>query len=116
MKFNIPSVGDRIQLTRAWEFPLIAEHRQRLLDRIDPSVNVWNRPREVLLATLEKGTTLRIDRIYIRKGKSEWDSITFVITDAPNDKNRNKAGKYKGARFWAKLEDVNEMFFKPIEK
>ena len=45
----------------------------------------------------DAGTILRIDRIYIRKGNSEYSSISFWI----------KNGLNKGARFWAKLDEVN---------
>ena len=47
------------------------------------------------------GTQLRVDRIYIRKGSSEYSSVSFWI----------KSGPYKGKRFWAKLEDVNTINF-----
>ena len=55
-----------------------------------------------ILYTLPKGTLLQIDRIFIRKGKEEFSSITFKILD---DTKR---------RFWAKLADVNNMEFKRI--
>ena len=52
---------------------------------------------------LPKGTILRIDRIYIRKGNEEYDSVTFVIEKSSIVKGRNKP------RFWAKLDDANKM-------
>lgn len=52
--------------------------------------------------TLPKGTILTTDRIYIRKGISEYSSITFLI--------RETSIPHKGKiRFWAKLADVNTM-------
>ena len=51
--------------------------------------------------TLKAGTLLQVDRIYIRKGNSDYSSLSFYI----------KNGEYKGARFWAKLKDVNEINF-----
>jgi hypothetical protein len=125
MQFYIPSIGDQIKLTEDWEFPLIAEYRQTLLERIKTAKGEeysrwrsWDEKDEQLLVTLEAGTVLRIDRIYIRKGKSEWDSVTFVIKEAPGDKDRpaDKKCKFKGARFWAKLEDVNEIEFEKVEE
>lgn len=48
--------------------------------------------------TIGKGTVLEVDRIYIRKGASDFSSVTFRI----------KGGK-TSPRFWAKLEDVNKI-------
>jgi len=50
--------------------------------------------------TLPAGTELIVDRIYIRKGKSDYSSITF----------RAKIGE-KSQRFWAKLDDCNRIEF-----
>lgn len=57
--------------------------------------------------TLPKGTILKIDRIYIRKGSSDYSSITFYAKDMlkPNTKK-----KYS-PRFWAKLSDCNQIEF-----
>jgi len=52
--------------------------------------------------TLPTDTVLKIDRIYIRKGKDDYDSITFVIQECSE-----KALKKK--RFWCKLHYVNEI-------
>jgi len=140
-KLCVPSVGDKIRLTREWEFPLHFEHRNSsLIHRIRPGLEFGWRDKGSIIATLEKGTVLRVDRIYIRKGKGEWDSITFIINEAPKDDKRAKATKqpsrwntqanangtedkgqqpeqkYKGARFWAKLDDVNEIYFEKVEE
>jgi len=60
--------------------------------------------KESMPVTLGVGIILKVDRIYIRKGKgmSDFSSLTFYI----------KNGPYKGARFWAKLNDVNQIKFK----
>lgn len=49
--------------------------------------------------TVPRGTRLLVDRIYIRRGKAEWDSLTFWAQGL---------GK-KRVRFFAKLADVNTM-------
>jgi hypothetical protein len=49
--------------------------------------------------TLPRGTRLRVDRIYIRKGKSNWDSLTFWAQDLAKKK----------VRFFARLNEVNTM-------
>lgn len=46
--------------------------------------------------TLPVGTKLKVDRIYIRKGASDFSSISFFATIDKKD-----------YRFWAKLADVN---------
>ena len=135
MQFYIPSVTDQIRLTADWEFPLFFESRNdSLLTRIKPDVTYGYRDRGSILAVLKAGTVLQVDRIYIRKGKGEWDSVTFWIKFAPGDKDRRKVVrrssycheqqlqgvdptqemKFKGARFWAKLEDVNAIEFEKV--
>lgn len=88
--------------------------------------------------TLRAGSVLKMDRIYIRKGQSGFDSCTFYLTSTPmiplvrveatpelteltlKDSNAidlkgksvpfTKKGSAKSiARFWAKLSDVNTM-------
>lgn len=57
--------------------------------------------------TLLAGTVLKIDRIYIRKGKEEYSSLTFFIIDSPDPLFSEKKGPKR--RFWAKLDDVKEI-------
>ena len=133
MKFYIPDISDIIILDKNWIFTLYPETRNVKLGlklgivKNDKSSSyyatwikdgveinhrdlqtyvrnpigyggkyVWN---YTWVVNLEKNTMLAVDRIYIRKGKdmSDFSSVTFII----------KSGKYKGARFWAKLRDVN---------
>jgi hypothetical protein len=49
--------------------------------------------------TVPRGATLTVDRIYIRKGKQDYDSLTFWATGLGAKK----------IRFWAKLADVNRI-------
>ncbi len=50
--------------------------------------------------TLPAGTILTVDRIYLKKGIGDYDSITFRISHYPPDKKVKK-------RFWVKLKDAN---------
>lgn len=60
--------------------------------------------------TLPKGTELKIDRIYVRKGKSDYSSLTFNIVNTTHPFLVDKKGKKKGKlRFWATLDDVNQI-------
>jgi hypothetical protein len=72
----------------------------------------WHcREKGVANITLPANSILRIDRIYIRRGKDEYDSITFTVDDCPIPElkpKKMKGGLRKGTlRFWAKLDDVN---------
>lgn len=115
--FRIPTIGENITLASEWSFVLHEEHRNvEFAKRLgfsdwreypthgppwgDPTLGP---PREAKVA-LPKGTVLRIDRIYIRKGSEEFDSVTFFC----NPSMRGPAAKtsLKG-RFWAKLVEVN---------
>lgn len=78
----------------------------------DGSQRVWNAPEreEGTEVTLPAGTTLKVDRIYIRKGVGDYDSLTFFATHIPGvtDVKRGPFAKRK-PRFWAKLGDVNRI-------
>lgn len=63
--------------------------------------------------TLPKDTVLKVDRIYIRKGISEYSSITFYVWSKPGPVAAN-ASKKK-SRFWAKLADCNNIHFEKVE-
>ena len=53
--------------------------------------------------TLPKGTQLKIDRIYIRRGSESFSSVTFRTTKICPDV------RFKSKRFWAKLQEVNQI-------
>lgn len=113
----VPPLGTRIRLTEPWTFPLYQESRNydawflfanEEIDRWNWSRRDSNIPTTV---TLEVGTVLNIERIYIRSGASGFDSITFRVIDGPNKKLLpKKAGGTAGVkcRFWAKLADIND--------
>lgn len=128
-KLAIPSIGDTILLSRDWEFPLYFEYRNsKFVDAVRQ--NTYTEMSQLdkmgwsgsisslgsLAVCLEKGTLLKVDRIYIRSGKSSWDSITFRIKEAPKDNKRKRNERYKGHRFWAKLSDVNEIYGELIQE
>lgn len=63
---------------------------------------------------LPAGTVLQVDRIYLRKGSEDFDSLTFLLVDSPDERlkpwKKIKTGasaSFKGAvRFWLKLRDI----------
>lgn len=124
MRMFIPELGMRIRLTKDWTFDLHYERRnESLFPLVDPKHGfptefAWRVKQEVdpVPFTIPKGTVLTVDRIYIRSGNHEFSSLSFRI-------NRTK-GKAKqqvdnpfgvGLRFWAKLDDVNQIEF-TVEK
>jgi hypothetical protein len=108
MKLYIPSVSDQIQLQQPWTFELYNEYRNEKLIN-----HFCNKSHDVKLGcialdhvTIPAKTILRIDRIFIRKGESaEYNSISFIINSCP------EIPEIKGARFWARLHDCNEIHF-----
>lgn len=104
MKFYVPDIGEQIKLDKDWIFTLYQESRNSaLIDIISPGTPYYKW--QATDVTLNKGSILKVDRIYIRKGKQEYSSITFVLTQTTQFKTKKKP------RFWAKLEDVNKIEF-----
>lgn len=124
----IPTIGQKVRVLdgQTWNFHLIAEHRNRAAiqhfhpsegeettyyDDFDlpPGVNYYdyfrkhNRApdRKKWLTSVPAGSVLTIDRIYLRKGKDEFDSITFIL-------NKPKGVKGPMIRFWVRLDEVNQ--------
>jgi hypothetical protein len=64
----------------------------------------WKKENDFYTITFDAGTQLKVDRIFIRKGAAEFDSVTFNVVTI----NGNKAKKL---RFWVKLDDANELEF-----
>jgi len=75
---------------------------------------------EKVVVTLPKDTVLAIDRIYIRKGASDFSSITFYAKGMGETEVKNrwsgKITKWKAQRFWAKLQDCNQIEFELMEE
>jgi len=98
MKLFIPRLGTQLTLKTAWTFTLHNEHRNsrfRLLyhgkGAQPPSIKT----------TIPTGAKLVVERIYIRKGASDFDSITFRLL-------ADKALGLPGGRFWVKLDEIND--------
>lgn len=121
VRFCVPTIGDTIQLAESWKFTLHGEYRNSkfyeslrayapdcLEDDNVQDVSSYSM-RGYTTVTLPKGTILKVNRIYIRQGKSDYDSITFTIAK----KNVPELPKLSG-RFWAKLRDVNSIICLPI--
>ncbi len=121
MKLYIPELGTTLTLAEDWTFRIINEKRNGGLAKLmeNPNANDWYFPFGTIENPIEEGgygrrripvepgdytipagTTLEVDRIYIRKGNEEFSSVTF--------KMRLKG---KQIRFFAHLNDVNKIVF-----
>lgn len=86
-----------------------------------PHTYTVGKPASPLLdVTLPAGAVLVVDRIYLRKGAAEFDSITFLwhtgVTKELRASRWNSAKqKKKVVRFWVKLHDVNKMVVRSDE-
>jgi hypothetical protein len=160
MKLFIPPLGTRLKLLQDWKFNLERESRNETLFKvfgIDPARGKYDAAGKYSYnpkyesVTIPAGAELIIDRIYIRKGQTGFDSITFRWAGKRTQKQvvKKKARSFtpmpvqtfheilsgklpttqqlqaaknnpieheydhvipaKGVRFWAKLDDVNNM-------
>ncbi len=136
MKLYIPSIGDELKLTSDWTFDLYDEDRNSsLIEFLDHKRdNSWSGRRGPWIATIRAGAILKVDRIYIRKGQDDFDSITFFWKDMRTeariiqeddwdsyDKHTKKCTRKmdvrvprKPVRFWVKLPDANNIEFDKI--
>lgn len=103
-----PTIGTKLNLNAEWKFRLYQEYRNRglvaalkITDFIIDGAGYYRQQYQTV--TLSPGTILRIDRVYIRQGQSEFDSITFIIVETPMQELKGK----KRLRFWAKIKDIN---------
>ena len=80
--------------------------------------NSW---KPILPAVIPAGTTIKVDRIYIRKGAKDFSSITFLVRGLGEIekkipypvKGKKTTKNKKSLRFWAKLVDCNTIEFEP---
>ncbi len=84
MKLYIPRLGDEIRLITDWTFDLYCEDRNDTMIKkfnIDlgqvPGKSWYHLHDKSTKCTVPEGSILKIDRIFIRKGAEEYDSITF---------------------------------------
>ncbi len=115
MKLFIPSIGEPIVLTQDWTFTLNREYRNASLwfhetgkDISASYIRDSSIPDEITV-TLPAGTVLSMSRIYIKKGQSDFDSVTFIVKKSPFPR--------KGLiRFWVKLKETRNVEFSPFEE
>jgi len=96
--------ADCLEYKKYWEDRAI--HREEAAKIGKPSIQV----------TLPKGTKLIVDRIYIRKGASDYSSITFRTNSLGEATVKggffqSKTKTKKSLRFWIKLQECNTIIF-----
>ncbi len=121
MKLYIPTVGDSIRLTADWTFDLYNEGRNyTLMEYVNDPRERKYRDNVPVPATLPAGLVLKVDRIYIRKGHKDFDSITFMLKGISTPARYEKwtdGSEYRipkqPVRFWVKLPCANKIEFEP---
>ena len=110
MIIHIPSCGDAFILTQLWSFKLHPGHRNSdLFEAVGQPLPAYYKDlekRRSIPVELPAGIELVFDRLYVRQGMADYDSVTFIIKDHPED-------QFVGVRFWAKLNDVNNLNVEP---
>jgi hypothetical protein len=137
MRLFIPPLGTVVRLTSAWTCTIHREgrnwdvrralvaHAQGETGAQPPTGDWWARysaqsnDRDGSLSmTLPEGTVLKVDRIYVRSGQGDFDSVTFLIKDSPDKRFVGKKGKgtFDGKpRFWVKLHEANAIECEIVE-
>jgi hypothetical protein len=86
-----------------------------LKERREHSLKIQETGVKEIQVTLLAGTTLKVDRIYIRKGLKDFSSITFFAEGLGEVEIMRgygwskKKSKQKSLRFWVKLSDCNKI-------
>ena len=122
----IPEIGTKMVLAEDWHMNLYNEYRNVGVLELTEIITRKNQNRLDLYGgermkhneiVFPKGSMLTVDRIYIRKGASDFSSLTFYI--AKGSKIQHAGQEYvssKALRFWAKLRDVNNMKVQFVEE
>lgn len=116
--FYFPRVGDRIVLAADWQFSLYSEERNKTaLELINKTAPSYGKPvpkNTCYDFMIPAGEELVIDRVYVKHNVCDYDSLTFRWKRT----SVNAKGKVaqKSIRFWAKLEDVNNIRFTRKDK
>lgn len=115
MKLFIPTVGSKFKLTKDWSFSVYSDYRNKSLAKFKNSpyeFNDYYSATKVGFLTIPADSVIKIERIYIRKGKEDYDSLTFSIKSTSLELDPDKKKLHKTvARFWSKLEDCNQIEF-----
>lgn len=120
MKFNIPSIGDRIILTEDWNLTILNEAKNvellYILTGKKYSYKWYGDKMKSIPITIGKDSLLEVSRIYIRHAKKEFDSVSFKIRKLGNPDVKLKKKSVLVATFWASLGELKNLEFNSVEK
>jgi hypothetical protein len=121
----IPEIGTKMVLAEDWHMEIHNEYRNAGVLELTEIVKTERHWDELYGANaakhneivFPKGSMLTVDRIYIRKGASDFSSLTFYIAKGSKILRAGKEyASSKALRFWAKLKDVNNMKVQFVEE
>jgi hypothetical protein len=112
-RFFVPDIGTRVRLVEDWTFRLYAESRnydffKKMKFKYSQQNWRYDNPMEEVDVTINAGSILKVNRIYIRQGVSAYSSLTFNLQKGAVVNGNADVFKKGGIRFWAKLSDVNK--------
>lgn len=120
MNLFIPEIGTLIKIEEDWIFTLYAEYRNRsLFEKIDETNNIQKRNFKNDIVDLPKGLVVKVNRVYIRQGLSQFSSITFTVPKPKSKKDVKEMPQnviYGGCKFWVKLHECNGLQFSIINR
>jgi len=106
VKLYIPALGTCLSTTKAWTFSLFCEERNKSLwdlvtgmPKMD-TIPLRHRRGNMAAVTIPANTELTVDRIFIRKNQSMFNSVTFIAWV-------EHFGVKHRVRFWVPLDAVN---------
>lgn len=130
-RLYIPRLGDQLRLTEPWTFRLYDECRNMWLwEYLGLKTPRYRNDDTFESVMLPAGAVLQVDRIFIRKGAAEYDSITFFLVGEKTKKSTKERRFYqvgtgetgvytvavppRAVRFWVKLDDANDIEFESV--
>lgn len=113
---TFPHIGSKLILADPWKFTLHSERRNKTFwidlfgDPCKDRNDAWTfwRGGTTQPVILPTGSILKVDRIYVRRGAKDFDTITFLLEHTSMPEFAYTKRKVKG-RFWVKLGEVNTM-------
>lgn len=104
MRLFTPDIGTLLKIEQDWQITLYAEYRNRKL------FDILGIPFKTTVIDLPKGLILKVNRVYIRQGLSQYSSITFTCSKPKTKLEREQSPnniKFAGSKFWVKLHECN---------
>nr|WP_229649411.1 hypothetical protein [Vibrio splendidus]MCC4880695.1 hypothetical protein [Vibrio splendidus] len=103
----MPMIGDEVSLGKNTTFTVIQEYRNREFLKNYAAASGTECDIHFNPIALPKNTVLKVDRIYLRKGAEDFDSVTFIMKSHPKFKN------LKG-RFFVSMELLQGLAFEHV--